>query len=515
MSTINNTFLNNSQEKSDVIDFESRPLDYEPLISAIEDSLLAKERCEADQATLSAIIWRRPNRLYNNYIFNKPSFSFKSLIGLEFNNNEFNKGFFSNSKIWNTSFNTAYLNKCSLQGADVRNSSWNNVIFYKCDLSKTVLQKSEIVNSIFFECSLTEVSFNSSVMNNVVFLNCWLDSSSFLSANVAKSFLVDCRLENALLCDAEQSFAISGDNSLDLRHPVIAFGWDYASPRPQAKIQRSALQNLAMNVLCYDLFECNASDEELKEEINELMGRIVQTDQGVHLGDGICFPSIPQALLASASNDSAIQRTKNAARNILQYADALFLPGGHDIEPLFYGEQRLHDTCTERDLKRSVLEFALLQAADEMKMPVMGICRGFQIRAVYDGGKISQMLNSRHYGIQELNISRGEDSDESFISHLFGGATSISGDSKHRQGVCKGQLGHVLKRVLEFDEVVKGAITPDERCLFLQFHPETCFVSASQHSDSSLKKVKNNERFFEHFVSKAHCYQKTKSGIHS
>ncbi len=67
--------------------------------------------------------------------------------------------------------------------------------------------------------------------------------------------------------------------------------------------------------------------------------------------------------------------------------DGLLIPGGVDIDPLRYGEEK-DETIENINLERDELEFALVKCFLEMKKPVMGICRGMQVLNVSLSGNL-------------------------------------------------------------------------------------------------------------------------------
>ena len=72
--------------------------------------------------------------------------------------------------------------------------------------------------------------------------------------------------------------------------------------------------------------------------------------------------------------------------------DGLILSGGHDVDPAFYGEepsQKLGEIFPERDR----FDFELIKCAKEKNIPILGICRGYQIINVYHGGSLYQDLS--------------------------------------------------------------------------------------------------------------------------
>jgi putative glutamine amidotransferase len=77
----------------------------------------------------------------------------------------------------------------------------------------------------------------------------------------------------------------------------------------------------------------------------------------------------------------------DSALKLLATCDGLMLSGGPDIEPSRFGKPWDTARC-EIDYRRDTLEFALIDAARKLKMPILGICRGEQILNVYYGGSL-------------------------------------------------------------------------------------------------------------------------------
>ncbi|MEP7008939.1 MAG: gamma-glutamyl-gamma-aminobutyrate hydrolase family protein [Acidobacteriota bacterium] len=76
-------------------------------------------------------------------------------------------------------------------------------------------------------------------------------------------------------------------------------------------------------------------------------------------------------------------------------AAGVLLSGGCDIEPSRYGEAVLPEGKVESLKKRDELEWNVLDAARELRLPVWGICRGLQVINVYFGGSLWQDLPSQ------------------------------------------------------------------------------------------------------------------------
>jgi len=109
--------------------------------------------------------------------------------------------------------------------------------------------------------------------------------------------------------------------------------------------------------------------------------------------------------------------------------DGLLLPGGVDIDPIFYGEDNERSLAVNPE--RDKLERELLALFVEADKPILGICRGFQLIAREYLSSIPEkntnLLFSQHVNnhslVDELSIKRH------VLSHLVRGQKClISGD---------------------------------------------------------------------------------------
>src|SRR5947209_6919054 len=79
------------------------------------------------------------------------------------------------------------------------------------------------------------------------------------------------------------------------------------------------------------------------------------------------------------------------AGRVLDGLDGLLLTGGKDVDPTVYGQQP-HPSTDRPSQQRDAWEFALLGAALQRQLPVLGICRGAQVLNVALGGTLHQHL---------------------------------------------------------------------------------------------------------------------------
>ncbi len=81
-----------------------------------------------------------------------------------------------------------------------------------------------------------------------------------------------------------------------------------------------------------------------------------------------------------------------AAAELAAGAAGLMLCGGADVDPRRYGEEPLPGAGVEVLPERDALEWELLAAARDRRLPVWAVCRGFQVLNVFFGGSLWQDL---------------------------------------------------------------------------------------------------------------------------
>jgi putative glutamine amidotransferase len=107
----------------------------------------------------------------------------------------------------------------------------------------------------------------------------------------------------------------------------------------------------------------------------------------------------------------------DSAADVVARLDGLLVSGGADVNPARYGEHPHPRTGAASDA-RDVSELALLAAAQDIELPVLGVCRGMQVMAVAAGGRLAQHVpdlvgHDRHcpgedsYGAIDVRIDAG------------------------------------------------------------------------------------------------------------
>lgn len=153
--------------------------------------------------------------------------------------------------------------------------------------------------------------------------------------------------------------------------------------------------------------------------------------------------------------------------------DGLLLPGGGDMDPKFYGQERI-PACGEPNLLRDAAEPLLLRAFLAVDKPVLGICRGIQVMNAVLGGDLYQDIkpfehlphNDHWAKVHTVTVRRG-----TLLSRILGQDTVLV-NSQHHQAVDRVAPGFTLAALSE-DGIVEAIEKPDAGfCLGVQWHPE-------------------------------------------
>jgi putative glutamine amidotransferase len=206
-----------------------------------------------------------------------------------------------------------------------------------------------------------------------------------------------------------------------------------------------------------------------------------------------------QAVERAGARPLLVPPSTDGIEETLEALDGLLFSGGADLDPDTYGADAHPETVGLRP-ERDRAELALLEAALARDMPVLAVCRGFQVLNVARGGDLVQHLpevvgDERHREVKGV-----------FSEHpvqIEGGSKlgAVLGDhvpvkSHHHQGV--GRVGAGLREVAWADDgTVEGLEDPDRRfALGVLWHPE----------------AGDDTKLFDALVAEARAYRKERRG---
>lgn len=179
----------------------------------------------------------------------------------------------------------------------------------------------------------------------------------------------------------------------------------------------------------------------------------------------------------------------------LKGLDGIILSGGHDINPLLWGEEPkkyIGELLPERD----EFDLILFKEAKKLNIPILGICRGHHLINIALGGSLHQDINSEisdslkhtqntYYTNATHNVSIKENT---FLYNVLGNKCTIN--SFHHLAVK--DLGEgLMVSAFAKDGVVEGIESEDGNIIGIQWHPEMMY-----------RKREDMAKIFESFIGK-------------
>ncbi|MGO0063431.1 gamma-glutamyl-gamma-aminobutyrate hydrolase family protein [Brevibacillus fluminis] len=173
--------------------------------------------------------------------------------------------------------------------------------------------------------------------------------------------------------------------------------------------------------------------------------------------------------------------TQNLA-NIASYMellDGLVVSGGGDVDPRSYGEENSGQSYDVNE-KADEFEIALLREAAARRLPVLGICRGFQMMQVAFGGAMHQDLHSvypahpKNQGDAETILAQRHPvklAEGSWLARAYGTTERIVNTIHHQ---CVRVLGDGFKPVGWSEDGIVEAVEAQTQwqAIGVQWHPE-------------------------------------------
>jgi putative glutamine amidotransferase len=171
-----------------------------------------------------------------------------------------------------------------------------------------------------------------------------------------------------------------------------------------------------------------------------------------------------------------VELTRDAdVDEMVEHLDGLVLSGGADVEPSRYGAKP-HEKLGQTEPDRDQWELALYEAARAKDIPILAICRGFQLVNVAHGGTLNQHVELEEgAGHPQWDIDGREAthavtcSPQSILATLVGEHADVN--SLHHQTVAR-LGGGLAASAFAPDGVIEGFETVDQRVVAVQWHPE-------------------------------------------
>lgn len=195
----------------------------------------------------------------------------------------------------------------------------------------------------------------------------------------------------------------------------------------------------------------------------------------------------PVAVAAGGGLPVVLPPHLDLAGELMGRLDGLVLSGGHDLDPALYAAAP-HAELGPIDPANDRWEMALLRAALERGIPVLGICRGMQLMNVTYGGSLYQDLPSELGTDPEHHRqkARGSQVTHDVVVDDGTGLARLTGagqhpvNSFHHQAVR--ELGDGLIITARDPEGLPEAVEDPERefVLGVQWHAESLYAREEQ-----------------------------------
>jgi putative glutamine amidotransferase len=165
--------------------------------------------------------------------------------------------------------------------------------------------------------------------------------------------------------------------------------------------------------------------------------------------------------------------------------DGLLLSGGGDVHPKHYG-QRIQGT-EKRQIHdgRDTLELGLAHAALAVDLPILGVCRGFQVLNVALGGSLVQHVDSHRSPEDAVHYHHVAVSPDTLLARTLELDGYFTVNTYHHQAVTPERLAPGLRTsavTIDSPTLLEGIEAPDHRwVLAVQWHPERFYELEERH----------------------------------
>lgn len=436
------------------------------------------------------------------------SFSLREMMleGIIFKNCEFDWTPCSHSNLVNVTFQS-----CNIFNLSLMNSTLTNCSFDNCEMREVMFTGTQLNNVFFNKNSLISSSFEDATLTKCSFFNSTLPATHFLEATVNDSSMTQCRLENTVFFGTQGDFKMddSSKKTAVIKKATTAI---LVHPENRGVSTPKAYMKLDQSANTIPLRISMQPQKATKENVNEEVTALLECIQSGNNDAG--SPPLAQSLIQKIAEQPGSEGGKilKKASKLASQVDSFFLPGGEDVPPALYGKEEEEYTDWGGDYRRSILELGIIDQSFKKGIPLMGVCRGFQMSNVYFGARLIQDIHG-HRGIQNFDLTNQRS--------LYAGAmkNSIVSAVFHHQAIPLEMQAteHLEPSVLYGKDIVKAsevAVGGASPMILLQFHPEFYKTASannmwSEITDRNLNMImsKENEAFWGILSDSAKAYR--------
>ncbi|GKT25610.1 gamma-glutamyl-gamma-aminobutyrate hydrolase family protein [Acidovorax sp. SUPP3334] len=329
-----------------------------------------------------------------------PSLRGWDLSGVAFEDCRFDRSSLADTRIEGSAFQGCQFNEVSLAHAQLRDSQFTGcrfqeAMFLNATLSGVRFEASHLHGSSFEDARLQDGS---------VFKGVKMPGTHFLCASVGDARIEASDLTDTVFLGTQARFRIdaASQKTARLTRPTTATLVSHdvrgiTVPRVGAKIAAVA-GTLPLRV---EMREASLQAAAVDAEVDAHLDRLAAQPSG---GRPLAQRLVSDAL-ANPESLPKIAQILAKAEVLARHVDSVVLPGGEDISPHLYAQPAAPQTDWSGDYRRSVLELGLLHQCFHRGVPLMAICRGFQMTNVFFGAALQQHVGSQ-VGVRTLDDDR-------------------------------------------------------------------------------------------------------------
>jgi putative glutamine amidotransferase len=165
--------------------------------------------------------------------------------------------------------------------------------------------------------------------------------------------------------------------------------------------------------------------------------------------------------------------------------DGLLLSGGGDVHPKHYNERMQGSEKRQIHDGRDTLELELARAALAADLPILGVCRGFQVLNVALGGSLVQHVDGHRSPKDAVHYHHVAVAPETLLARTLGLDGSFTVNTYHHQAVTLERLAPGLRPsadTVDDPTLLEGFEAPNHRwVLAVQWHPERFYELDERH----------------------------------
>lgn len=313
-----------------------------------------------------------------------PSLRNLHLSNLEFNDCQFEWSHFSGAHLVNCDFVD-----CEFQNTSFMNSVLHGGTFRNCQMQDVMLLNADLRGVEFTGGEISRGSFEDSRIKDCLFSGTAMPATHFLGASISGSRMENCNLENTVFLGTEAGFDMdpASRQTARLELPTTAtlvFPEQRGDSVPRVGTKIASVAGTLPLRIAMQAPSVRAEDVD-----QEVTGFLESRRHGAADPRPLAQQLVSE-ILEKPDDFPKAGIILEKARLLAGHVDSVVLPGGEDVPPALYGSTPEPETDWQGDYRRSLLELGLIHQCVNKGIPLMAICRGFQMTSVYFGARLHQ-----------------------------------------------------------------------------------------------------------------------------